>query len=254
MLQDIATLTGATVISEEMGMKLENTNLKQLGQAKSMKIGKEDTTIVEGVGSKREVHNRIAQIRMEIESTTSDYDREKLQERLAKLSGRVAVIHVGAATEVELKEKKHRVEDAISATRAAVEERVVPGGGLALLHVALELEKTLPSGFMESEKAGYRIVCKALEEPLRQIARNAGLDGAPVVERAKGEKKWIGFDAQRLVWDDLLKEGIIDPLKVTRSALQNAASVAGMVLTTECAVVDKPESNQAQFMPDLDEY
>ena len=254
MVQDIAILTGGTVISEEMGMKLENADLKQLGRAKSVKVAKEDTTLVEGAGSRKEIENRIAQIRMEIEATTSDYDREKLQERLAKLAGGVAVIHVGAATEIELKEKKHRVEDAISATRAAVEEGVVPGGGLALLHAATKLEKNMPTDLMDSETAGWRIVRRALEEPLRQIAMNAGLDGAPVVERAKGEKKWSGFDAQRLIWTDLVKEGIIDPLKVTRSALQNAASVAGMVLTTECAVVEKPEKQTAEPMPDMDEY
>jgi len=254
MLQDMAVLTGGTVISEETGMKLERADLKQLGRARSVKVAKEDTTIVEGAGSRKEIENRIAQIRMEIENTTSDYDREKLQERLAKLAGGVAVIHVGAATEVELKEKKHRVEDAISATRAAVEEGVVPGGGLALLHAAKELEKSMPSDLMDSETAGWSIVRKALEVPLRQIAMNAGLEGAPVVERAKDEKKWVGFDAQQLVWTDMVSEGIIDPLKVTRSALQNAASVAGMVLTTECAVVDKPEKQQAEPAPDLDEY
>jgi chaperonin GroEL len=254
MLQDIAILTGGTVISEEMGMKLENTTLQQLGRAKSVKVAKEDTTIVEGAGNKKDIENRIAQIRLQIEETTSDYDREKLQERLAKLSGGVAVINVGAATEVELKEKKHRVEDAISATRAAVEEGVVPGGGLALLHAARELEKQVPAGLMTSETAGFNLVRRALEEPLRQIALNAGLDGAPIVQRVKEEKQWVGFNAQSLTWNDLMKEGIVDPLKVTRSALNNAASIAGMVLTTECAVVDKPEEAPAAPMPDMDEY
>jgi chaperonin GroEL len=235
-------------------MKLENTTLQQLGRAKSVKVAKEDTTIVEGAGNKKDIENRIAQIRLQIEETTSDYDREKLQERLAKLSGGVAVINVGAATEVELKEKKHRVEDAISATRAAVEEGVVPGGGLALLHAARELEKQVPAGLMTSETAGFNLVRRALEEPLRQIALNAGLDGAPIVQRVKEEKQWVGFNAQSLTWNDLMKEGIVDPLKVTRSALNNAASIAGMVLTTECAVVDKPEEAPAAPMPDMDEY
>jgi chaperonin GroEL len=241
MLEDIAILTGGQVISEEVGLKLENTELDQLGQAKTVKVEKENTTIINGAGKDADIKGRIAQIKTQIEDTTSDYDREKLQERLAKLAGGVAVINVGAATEVELKEKKHRVEDALSATRAAVEEGIVAGGGLTLIQASNALDKYNTAGFTEEEKVGFNIVKRALEEPIRQIAENAGVDGSIVADRAKGEKKGIGFDANTMEWVDLMHAGIIDPAKVTRSALQNAASIAALLLTTECAITDLPE-------------
>ncbi len=241
MLEDIAVLTGGQVISEELGLKLENTDLSQLGQAKSVKIDKENTTIIEGAGKEKDIKDRIAQIKAQIEDTTSDYDKEKLQERLAKLAGGVAVINVGAATEVELKEKKHRVEDALSATRAAIEEGIIPGGGITLVKSVTKLQNTDLSGSSEDEAVGYKIVMRSLEEPIRQIAENAGLDGAIVAERAKSEKEGVGFDAAKMAWVDLVKAGIIDPAKVTRSALQNAASIAGLLLTTECTITDLPE-------------
>jgi chaperonin GroEL len=241
MLEDIAILTGGQVISEELGLKLENTDLSQLGQAKSVKVDKENTTIIEGAGKEKDIKDRIAQIKAQIEDTTSDYDKEKLQERLAKLAGGVAVINVGAATEVELKEKKHRVEDALSATRAAIEEGIIPGGGITLVKSVTKLRSTDLSGSNEDEAVGFKIVMRSLEEPIRQIAENAGLDGAIVAERAKSEKEGIGFDAAKMAWVDLVKAGIIDPAKVTRSALQNAASIAGLLLTTECTITDLPE-------------
>ncbi len=241
MLEDIAILTGGQVISEELGLKLESTDLTQLGRAKSVKVEKENTTIINGDGKASDIKDRIAQIKAQIEDTTSDYDREKLQERLAKLAGGVAVINVGAATEVELKEKKHRVEDALSATRAAIEEGIIPGGGVTLIQAVHALEKTDISGFGDDEKIGFKIVRRALEEPIRQIAENAGVDGSIVAERAKNEKKGIGFDAAKMEWVDMIKAGIIDPAKVTRSALQNAASIAALLLTTECAITDIPE-------------
>jgi len=243
MLEDIAILTGGQVVSEELGLKLENTDLEMLGKAKTVKIEKENTTIINGDGKAADLKDRIAQIKAQIEDTTSDYDREKLQERLAKLAGGVAVINVGAATEVELKEKKHRVEDALSATRAAIDEGVVPGGGLSLIQVAHALTKADMTGVPEDEKVGFNIVKRALEEPIRQIAENAGLDGAVIAEKARNEKKGIGFDANKMEWVDMLKAGIIDPAKVTRSALQNAASIASLLLTTECVVTDLPEKN-----------
>jgi chaperonin GroEL len=249
MLEDIAILTGGEVITEELGIKLENTDLSQLGKAKTVKIDKDNTTIINGAGTPKDIQDRIAQIKAQIEDTTSDYDREKLQERLAKLAGGVAVINVGAATEVELKEKKHRVEDALSATRAAIEEGIVPGGELALIQAAIALDKANVSGLTDDEKVGYKIVKRALEEPIRQIAENAGLDGAVIAERAKGEKKGIGFDAAKLEWVDMVKAGIIDPAKVTRSALQNAASIASLLLTTECAITDLPEKKDPPPMP-----
>ncbi|HUV07844.1 MAG TPA: chaperonin GroEL [Spirochaetia bacterium] len=257
MLEDIAALTGGELLSEELGLKLENTDIGQLGRAKSVKIDKENTTIIEGAGKQKDIKDRIAQIKVQIDETTSDYDKEKLQERLAKLVGGVAVIKVGAPTEVELKEKKHRVEDALSATRAAIEEGIVPGGGVAFIQAAKALEKEKFTGMVEAEAVGYRIVTKALEEPVRQIAQNAGLDGAIVVNRVKSEKKGIGFDAQKMEWTDMVSAGIIDPAKVTRSALQNAASIAGLLLTTECTVADKPEEKSAPAgppggMPDYD--
>ena len=249
MLEDIAVLTGGEVISEELGLKLENTDISQLGKAKTVKIDKDNTTIINGAGKNKDIQDRIAQIKAQIEDTTSDYDREKLQERLAKLAGGVAVINVGAATEVELKEKKHRVEDALSATRAAIEEGIVPGGELALIQAAIALEKADVTGLTDDEKVGFKIVKRALEEPIRQIAENAGLDGAVIAERAKTEKKGIGFDAAKLEWVDMVKAGIIDPAKVTRSALQNAASIASLLLTTECAITDIPEKKDPPPMP-----
>ncbi|NNM68217.1 MAG: chaperonin GroEL [Spirochaetales bacterium] len=241
MLEDIAILTGGELISEDLGMKLENVELKQLGRAKNIKVEKENTTIINGAGAQNAIKERIAQIRSQIEDTTSDYDREKLQERLAKLAGGVAVINVGAPTEVELKEKKHRVEDALSATRAALEEGIVPGGGITLVQVAQTLEKADISSLNDEEKVGFRIARRAMEEPIRQIAGNAGVDGSIIAERAKNEKKGWGFDAAKMEWVDMIKSGIIDPAKVTRYALQNAASIAGLLLTTECAITDIPE-------------
>ncbi len=245
MLEDIAILTGGQVIAEELGLKLENVEISQLGRAKQVKVDKENTTIIEGAGKQKDIKDRIAQIKVQIDETTSDYDREKLQERLAKLAGGVAVVNVGAATEVELKEKKHRVEDALSATRAAIEEGIVPGGGVTLVVAAKALEKADISDLVEDQKVGFNLVKKALEEPLRQIATNAGMDGSIVVDRAKNEKKGMGFDAQKMEWTDLVKAGIIDPAKVTRSALQNAASIAAMLLTTECTITDIPEKDKA---------
>ena len=249
MLEDIAILTGGQVITEELGMKLENTELSHLGKAKTIKIDKDNTTIINGGGKAKDIQDRIAQIKAQIEDTTSDYDREKLQERLAKLAGGVAVINVGAATEVELKEKKHRVEDALSATRAAIDEGIVSGGEIALIQAAIALDKSEPEGLTDDEKVGFKIVKRALEEPIRQIAENAGLDGAVIAERAKNEKKGVGFDAAKMEWVDMMKAGIIDPAKVTRSALQNAASIASLLLTTECAITDIPEKKEAPPMP-----
>lgn len=241
MLEDIAILTGGQVVSEELGLKLENTEINQLGQAKSIKIDKENTTIIEGGGKQKDIKDRIGQIKVQIDDTTSDYDQEKLQERLAKMAGGVAVINVGAATEVELKEKKHRVEDALSATRAAIEEGIIPGGGVTLIQGVKALDKADVSDLTDDERVGFNIVKRALEEPIRQIATNAGLDGAIVADKAKHEKRGTGFDAAKMVWSDMIKSGIIDPTKVTRSALQNAASIAGLLLTTECAITDLPE-------------
>jgi chaperonin GroEL len=247
MLEDIAILTGGEVISEELGLKLENTEISQLGGAKRISVEKENTTIIEGGGKVKDIKDRIAQIKVQIEETTSDYDREKLQERLAKLAGGVAVINVGAATEVELKEKKHRVEDALSATRAAIEEGVVPGGGVALVQAINALGKggTMP----EAERVGFNLVKRALEEPIRQIATNSGQDGSIVVERARNEESGVGFDAASGNWVNMIQKGIIDPAKVTRSALQNAASIAGLLLTTECTVTDLPEKEKAAAGP-----
>ncbi len=252
MLEDIATLTGGQVISEDLGLKLENVEINQLGRAKSIKVDKENTTIVEGAGKSKDIKDRIAQIKAQIEETTSDYDREKLQERLAKLAGGVAVINIGAATEVEMKEKKHRVEDALSATRAAIEEGIIPGGGLSLIRAVAVMEKHDISKLTTDEKVGYQIVKRALEEPIRRIAENAGVDGAIVAQRAKTEKDGIGFNAATMEWTDMVKAGIIDPMKVTRSALQNAASIASLLLTTECAITDVPEKEKAPAMPNPD--
>ena len=240
MLEDIAVLTGGQVITEELGMKLENADLSSLGRAKSVKVEKENTTIINGAGSTDAILDRIAQIKNQIVDCTSDYDREKLQERLAKLAGGVALINVGAATEVELKEKKHRVEDALSATRAAIEEGVIPGGGVALVQAVNALASQDLSSLTEDEKVGFNIVKRALEEPIRQIAENAGLDGAVIADHCKNEKKGVGFDANAMKWVNMVEAGIIDPVKVTRSALQNAASIAALILTTECAVTDIP--------------
>ncbi len=240
MLEDIAVLTGGQVITEELGMKLENADLSSLGRAKSVKVEKENTTIINGAGSTDAIRDRIAQIKNQIVDCTSDYDREKLQERLAKLAGGVALINVGAATEVELKEKKHRVEDALSATRAAIEEGVIPGGGVALVQAVNALASQDLSSLTEDEKVGFNIVKRALEEPIRQIAENAGLDGAVIADHCKNEKKGVGFDANAMKWVNMVEAGIIDPAKVTRSALQNAASIASLILTTECAVTDIP--------------
>jgi chaperonin GroEL len=239
MLEDIAVLTGGKVISEEVGFKLENAVLSDLGTAKKINVDKENTTIVEGAGDKEAIKGRIAQIRRQIDDSTSDYDREKLQERLAKLAGGVAVINVGAATEIEMKEKKARVEDALHATRAAVEEGIVPGGGVALLRAKKVLE-TLKCDNPE-EAVGVTIVLKALEEPIRQIAANAGMEASVVVNRVLSEKDAFGFNATTGQYEDLLKAGVIDPTKVTRSALENAASIAGLLLTTEAVVAEKPE-------------
>lgn len=244
MLEDIAVLTGGQVISEDVGLKLENTTLDMLGQASKVKITKEETTIVEGKGSKQNIEGRIAQIRKQLEETTSDFDREKLQERLAKLAGGVAVIQVGAATETELKERKNRMEDALAATRAAVEEGIVAGGGVAFVESLAALEKLTAEE--ADELTGIKIIKKALEEPLRQIACNAGMEGSVVVEKVKtAGKKGYGFNALKGVYENMIEAGIVDPAKVTRSALQNAASIAGLLLTTECLIVDIPEEEAA---------
>jgi chaperonin GroEL len=242
MLEDIAILTGGTVISEDLGIKLENVTIDMLGKAKRVQISKENTTIVDGGGKKKEIEGRISQIRKQIEETTSDYDREKLQERLAKLAGGVAVIKVGGATEVEVKERKDRVDDALNATRAAVEEGIVSGGGAALLRAAWAI-KTV--GDNEDQQAGVDIVRKALESPIRQIAENSGVEGSIVVGRIKGEKanKNFGFNAQTEEYGDLVEMGIIDPAKVVRVALQNAASVAGLLITTEAAIAEAPKKD-----------
>ncbi|OHD68778.1 MAG: chaperonin GroL [Spirochaetes bacterium RBG_16_49_21] len=240
MLEDIAVLTGGRVISEDLGMKLENTTMDMLGRAKKIIVDKENTTVIEGAGSQKDVKGRIAQIQKQIEESTSDYDIEKLQERKAKLAGGVAVINVGAATEIEMKEKKARVEDALSATRSAVEEGIVAGGGKTLLN-AQETVKSMIGKLNGDEKIGAEIVLKAIEEPMKLIVMNAGLEGSVIVEKAKTEKENVGFDAAKLEWVDMMKSGIIDPAKVVRSALQNAASVAGMLCTTEVLITEKQE-------------
>ena len=245
MLEDIAVLTGGQMISEEMGVKLESISLKDLGKAKRITIDKDNTTIVEGAGDSKAIEGRVKQIRAQIEETTSDYDREKLQERLAKLVGGVAVINVGAATESEMKEKKARVEDALNATRAAVEEGIVAGGGVAYLRALPALEKMKLS---EEQQFGLNILKKALEEPIRWIAQNAGYDGSIVIEKVKNEKGNMGFDAQKEEYTDMVKAGIIDPKKVVRTALQNAASVASLLLTTEAMVAERPKEKE-KFPP-----
>lgn len=242
MLQDLAVLTKGTVISEEQGYKLENATLEHLGQAKSIVIDKDNTIIVGGKGTKSLIQERIAVIQTQIEATTSDYDKEKLQERLAKLSGGVAVLNIGAATEMEMKEKKDRVDDALHATRAAVEEGIVPGGGIAFIRAIESLEKL--KGANEDETTGVAIVKRALEEPLRQIVENAGIEGSIVVQKVKEGKADYGFNARTEEYENLLKAGVIDPTKVTRIALENAASIAGMLLTTECVIADKPKKEE----------
>jgi chaperonin GroEL len=244
MLEDIAILTGGRLIAEELGLKLENVTLKDLGRVKKVVISKDETTLIEGGGSKKDIAARCGEIRKQIEATTSDYDREKLQERLAKLAGGVAVLKVGAATETEMKEKKARVEDALHATRAAIEEGIVPGGGVALLRAqsALDgLEESLP---LEEERAGVKIVRRAIEEPLRWIAGNAGIEGSIVVQKVKEGRGAFGFNAATEKYEDLVEAGVIDPTKVVRAALQNAASVASLLLTTEALIAEKPEKNK----------
>jgi len=247
MLEDIATLTGGKAITEDLGIKLENIKLEDLGKAKKVVVDKDNTTIVEGAGKTAAIEGRIKQIRAQIDETTSDYDREKLQERLAKLAGGVAVVKVGAATETAMKEKKARVEDALNATRAAVEEGIVPGGGVALLRASTKIDGLKLEG---DEKVGAMIVRRALEEPIRQIVENAGLEGSVIVEKVKAEKVATrGFDAESLEFVDMIDAGIIDPTKVERVALQNAASVASLLLTTEALVTDLPEEKAAAAPP-----
>jgi chaperonin GroEL len=241
MLEDLAILTDGRMIAEELGIKLENITVKDLGRAKRIIVDKDNTTIVEGAGKKSAIEGRISQIRAQIEETTSDYDKEKLQERLAKLAGGVAVVKVGAATEVEMKEKKARVEDALHATRAAVEEGIVPGGGVALVRASAGLGSLKVS---DDERVGVRIIQKALEEPLRWIAQNAGADGGVVMDKVKNGKGGFGFNAAKEEFEDLVKAGIVDPTKVVRTALQNAASVAGLMITTEAMIADKPEKKK----------
>jgi chaperonin GroEL len=246
MLKDIAILTGGEVISEELGIKLENIKLSDLGKAKRVVVEKENTTVIEGAGARKEIEGRIKQIRTQIEETTSDYDREKLQERLAKLAGGVAVIKVGAPTEVAMKEKKARVEDALNATRAAVEEGIVPGGGVTLLRVEAALDSLKVAG---DEKIGAGIVRRALEEPLRMIAQNAGWEGAVVLAKVREGSGAFGFNAETERFEDLVAEGIIDPTKVVRSALENAASIAGLMITTECLITEAPEKEKKPGPP-----
>lgn len=251
MLEDIAILTGGQVITEELGLELKSAGIESLGRARQVRVNKENTIIVDGFGEQSEIEGRVSQIRQQIEETTSEFDKEKLQERLAKLSGGVAVIKVGAATETELKERKLRIEDALNSTRAAVEEGIVSGGGTALVNVIQavnELEESLQVG---DEKTGVAIIKRSLEEPVRQIAHNAGLEGSVIVERLKKEEVGTGFNALTGEWVNMIQAGIVDPAKVTRSALQNAASVAAMVLTTEAVVADKPEENKGPAAPDM---
>jgi chaperonin GroEL len=257
MLEDIATVTGGILISEEAGFKLENTTLDSLGKAKRVVIDKENTTIVEGAGKAADIKGRVNQLRKQIDDTTSDYDREKLQERLAKLTGGVAIIRVGAATETELKEKKHRVEDALSATRAAVEEGIVPGGGVALINAQVSIDKLKMGN--EDEQIGVNIVRKSLEVPMRKIAENAGKDGSVIVENVrqlakKNKNNHMGYDVMRDEFADMVKSGVIDPAKVTRGALENAASIAAMILTTEALVTDVPEKHAPAPQQQMPEY
>ena len=247
MLQDIAVLTGGTVISEETGLKLDNATLEDLGRAEKISIDKDNTTIVNGAGVKENILARVNEIKSQIEKTTSDYDQEKLQERLAKLAGGVAVLYVGAATEVEMKEKKDRVDDALHATRAAVEEGIVPGGGVALIRASAALD-TL-TGLIDDETTGIQIVRRAIEEPLRQIVANAGGEGAVVIQKIREGKGDFGYNARNEKYEDLFAAGVIDPTKVCRVALENASSIAGMLLTTECVISDIKEENSMPQMP-----
>jgi chaperonin GroEL len=247
MLEDIAILTGGTVISEERGYKLENADLSYLGKAEKIVIDKDNTTIINGAGKAEDIKARINQIKAQIETTTSDYDKEKLQERLAKLSGGVAVLYVGAATEVEMKEKKDRVDDALHATRAAVEEGIVPGGGVAYIRCIADLEKL--KGDNEDENFGINIVKRALEEPLRQIVANAGLEGSIVIQKVKEGKNDFGYNARTETYENLYEAGVIDPAKVARVALENASSVASMLLTTECVLSEIKEEKPASSVP-----
>jgi chaperonin GroEL len=249
MLQDIAILTGGTVISEEQGLKLDSATLEMLGSAETITINKDNTTIVNGAGNKEAIAARVGQIKVQIEKTTSDYDREKLQERLAKLAGGVAVLYIGAPSEVEMKEKKDRVDDALSATRAAVEEGIVPGGGVAYIRAISAIEGL--KGVNDDETTGIEIVKRAIEEPLRQIVANAGKEGAVVVQKVREGEGDFGYNARTDVYENLLTSGVIDPAKVTRVALENAASIAGMMLTTECVIADKKEDNPAPAMPPM---
>ncbi|HYE77888.1 MAG TPA: chaperonin GroEL, partial [bacterium] len=248
MMQDIAVLTGGQFFTEDLGVKLENIELEHLGQAKKVKVDKDTTTIVEGKGKRADIVGRINQIKNEVEKATSDWDKEKLQERLAKLSGGVAVIKVGAATETELKERKHRFEDALNATRSAVAEGVVPGGGVAYIRASRVLDNLLKS-LEGDERTGVQIVRRALEEPLRTIAANAGEEGAVVLGKVREGKDAFGYNARTDKYEDLVKAGIIDPTRVTRSALENAASIASLLLTTETLIADKPEPEKAPAMP-----
>jgi chaperonin GroEL len=255
MLEDIAVLTGGEVITSDLGLELKDTTLAQLGKAKQVKISKENTIIVDGAGDKEAIDERVKHIRRALEEEQGSYDKEKLQERLAKLAGGVAVIEVGAATEVEMKEKKLRIEDALSATKAAVEEGILPGGGTAYINVIPKVEELL-SKVSDEEKLGVKIVLKALEEPVKQIATNAGLEGAVILDKVKASKPGIGFDAAKEEYVDMKNAGIVDPTKVTRSALQNAESIASMILTTESIMTDKKEQNcscggHKQEMPDM---
>jgi chaperonin GroEL len=249
MLQDIAILTGGTVISEEQGLKLDSATLEMLGSAETITINKDNTTIVNGAGNKEAISARVGQIKVQIEKTTSDYDREKLQERLAKLAGGVAVLYIGAPSEVEMKEKKDRVDDALSATRAAVEEGIVPGGGVAYIRAISAIEGL--KGVNDDETTGIEIVKRAIEEPLRQIVANAGKEGAVVVQKVREGEGDFGYNARTDVYENLLTSGVIDPAKVTRVALENAASIAGMMLTTECVIADKKEDNPTPAMPPM---
>ncbi|MBN1462404.1 MAG: chaperonin GroEL [Paludibacteraceae bacterium] len=249
MLEDIAVLTGGVVISEEKGLKLDTTTLEMLGTAEKVTVNKDNTTIVNGAGAKDAIASRVQQIKAQIESTTSDYDREKLQERLAKLAGGVAVLYVGAASEVEMKEKKDRVDDALHATRAAIEEGTVPGGGVAYIRAIAAIENL--KGANEDETTGIEIIKRAIEEPLRQIVINSGKEGAVVVQKVREGKEDFGYNARTDVYENLFKAGVIDPAKVTRVALENAASIAGMFLTTECVIADKKEDNPAPMMPPM---
>jgi chaperonin GroEL len=247
LCEDIAILTGGKFISEDLGIKLETVELSDLGKAKTIVVDKENTTIVEGGGKSSDIQGRVNQIRRQIEETTSDYDREKLQERLAKLAGGVAVINVGAATETEMKEKKARVEDALHATRAAVEEGIVPGGGVALIRCLEAIDKV--RGANEDEKIGVDIVKRAIEFPTRELANNAGVEGSVIVEEVKKRKGNEGYNVADNIYEDLVKAGVVDPKKVTRTALQNAASIAGLLLTTECLITEIPEKDKKSAMP-----